>query len=143
VGQGAMDDGGCSVAAWEAVRLMTALGLKPKRTVRVVLWTNEENGGRGGRGYRDAHEAELGKHSVAMECDNGIFRPTGFRFTGSAGGLAAVQRAAAALERVGASHVIAGEGEADVSSLIQRGVPALGVDVDASRYFWYHHSAGD
>src|SRR6185312_9916451 len=50
VGQGAMDDGGCSVAAWEAVRLMKELGLKPKRTVRVVLWTNEENGGRGGRG---------------------------------------------------------------------------------------------
>src|SRR3954468_11750925 len=51
VGQGAMDDGGCSVAAWQAVKLMKQLGLKPKRTVRVVLWTNEENGGRGGRAY--------------------------------------------------------------------------------------------
>lgn len=56
VGQGAMDDGGGSVVAWEAVRLMRKLGLKPRRTVRVVLWTNEENGLRGGIGYRDAHE---------------------------------------------------------------------------------------
>ena len=53
VGQGAMDDGGGSVAAWEAVRLIKQLGLKPRRTIRVVLWTNEENGSRGALAYRD------------------------------------------------------------------------------------------
>jgi carboxypeptidase Q len=140
VGEGAMDDGGCSVAAWEAVRLMSKLGLKPKRTVRVVLWTNEENGGRGGRGYRDAHMAELPKHSVAMECDNGVFKPLGFRFQGSAAGLEFAKAVGAV---AGASHVVSGDGEADVGPILQRGVPGLALDVDDTKYFWYHHSSGD
>jgi carboxypeptidase Q len=143
VGQGAMDDGGCSVAAWEAVRLMKQLGLKPKRTVRVVLWTNEENGGRGGRAYRDAHESELSKHSVAMECDNGVFRPNGVRFQGTDAGLAFVTKIGALLERIGASHVERGDGEADVGPILQRGVPGLALDVDDTKYFWYHHTAAD
>lgn len=143
VGQGAMDDGGCSVAAWEAVRLMKQLGLKPKRTVRVVLWTNEENGGRGGRAYRDAHDGELAKHSVAMECDNGVFRPNGFRFQGSDAGLAMVTKVGALLQRIGASRVERGEGEADVGPILQRGVPGLALDVDDTKYFWYHHTAAD
>ena len=140
VGQGAMDDGGCSVAAWEAVRLMQQLGLKPKRTVRVVLWTNEENGGRGGRAYRDAHAAELEKHTVAMECDGGVFRPLGFRFQGSAGGLAFAKQVASL---AGVPRMEAGEGEADVGPILQRGVPGLALDVDATKYFWYHHTAAD
>lgn len=143
VGEGAMDDGGCSVAAWNAVLLMKQLGLRPKRTVRVVLWTNEENGGRGGRGYAAAHVADLTKHSAAMECDNGIFKPLGFRFQGSAAGLAIAKIAAAPLERIGSSRVEAGEGEADTGPLVEKGVPGLAVDVDPSRYFWYHHSWGD
>lgn len=143
VGEGAMDDGGCSVAAWEAVRLMQQLGLRPKRTVRVVMWTNEENGGRGGRAYRDAHAGELARHDVAMECDNGVFRPLGVRFQGSAAGLEFVKPVGALLERIGASRVVTGEGEADVGPILQRGVPGLALDVDDSRYFWYHHSWGD
>ena len=143
VGQGAMDDGGCSVAAWEAVRLMKQLGLRPKRTIRVVLWTNEENGGRGGRAYRDAHDAELTKHSVAMECDNGVFRPNGVRFQGSDAGLAQVAKIGALLQRIGASLVEKGEGEADVGPILQRGVPGLALDVDDTKYFWYHHTAAD
>ena len=78
-----------------------------------------------------------------MECDNGIFKPLGFRFQGSAAGLAAAQRAAGPLERIGASRVEAGEGEADTGPLIDKGVPGLALDVDPSRYFWYHHSWGD
>src|SRR3954465_2038732 len=73
VGQGAMDGGGGSVAAWEAVRLMKQLGLRPRRTVRVVLWTNEENGGKGAEGYRDAYADRLSKHVLAIESDNGVF----------------------------------------------------------------------
>jgi carboxypeptidase Q len=143
VGEGAMDDGGGSVAAWEAVRLMKELGLRPKRTVRVVLWTNEENGGRGGRGYRAAHANELSKHIAAMESDNGVFRPNGFRFVGSDSGLAVAQQIGALLGRIGAGKVWHGEGEADIGPLLQAGVPGFGLDVDGSRYFWYHHSAGD
>lgn len=143
VGQGAMDDGGCSVAAWEAVRLMKQLGLEPKRTVRVVLWTNEENGGRGGRAYRDAHLDEIEKHTAAMECDGGVFRPLGFKFQGSDAGLAHMQAIGALLERIGAGRVQRGDGEADVGPLIQRGVPGLGLDVEPSKYFWYHHTTAD
>ena len=143
VGQGAMDDGGCSVAAWQAVKLMKELGLKPKRTVRVVLWTNEENGGRGGRAYRDAHEGELTKHSVAMECDNGVFRPYGVRFQGTPAGMAFMKQLSAVLSRIGSDRVIDGEGEADVGPILQRGVPGLALDVDDTKYFWYHHSSGD
>jgi carboxypeptidase Q len=143
VGQGAMDDGAGSVAAWEAVRLMKVLGLRPRRTVRVVLWTNEENGGRGGRGYRDAHAAELTKHVAAMESDAGIFRPNGFRFVGSDSALAIAQQIGALLVRVGSTSVAHGGGEADIGPLIQAGVPGFGLDVDGSRYFWYHHSQGD
>lgn len=143
VGEGAMDDAGCSVAAWQAVKLMQQLGLRPKRTVRVVLWTNEENGGRGGRAYRDAHAAELARHSVAMECDNGVFRPFGVRYQGSSAGMAFVRQLAAVLDRIGASRVMEGEGEADVGPILQRGVPGLSLDVDDTKYFWYHHSAGD
>jgi carboxypeptidase Q len=143
VGQGAMDDGGCSVAAWEAVRLMKELGLRPRRTVRVVLWTNEEKGGRGGRAYRDAHETELAKHSVAMECDNGVFAPNGARFQGSDAGLAQVRNIGALLDRIHASRVEKGEGEADVGPILQRGVPGLALDVDDTKYFWYHHTAAD
>jgi carboxypeptidase Q len=143
VGQGAMDDGGCSVAAWQAVNLMKQLGLKPKRTVRVVLWTNEENGGRGGRAYHDAHQAELTKHSVAMECDNGVFRPYGVRFQGTPAGLAFVKQFGSVLDRIGAGRVVEGEGEADVGPILRRGVPGLALDVDDTKYFWYHHSSGD
>jgi carboxypeptidase Q len=143
VGQGAMDDGGGSVAAWEAVRLMKQLGLRPRRTVRVVLWTNEENGTRGGQAYRDAHRAELARHQVAMESDNGVFKPGGFRFQGSDAALAVVRQIASLLEPIGAGRVEKGEGEADVDPIIALGVPGLALDVDGTRYFWYHHSSGD
>jgi carboxypeptidase Q len=145
VGQGAMDDGGGSVAAWEAVRLIHDLGLRPRRTVRVVLWTNEENGGRGAQAYRDAHAAELAKHVLAIESDNGTFEPHGFRFSGTDPALGRARQVGTLLQRVGAT-VVAKETEspeADIAPLVERGVPGMGLDVDRSRYFWFHHSDGD
>ncbi len=82
-GMGATDDGGGCVVTWEALRLMKTLNLRPRRTVRVVLFVNEENGLRGGNGYRDAHTAELGNHILMLESDGGVFDPSGFGFTGS------------------------------------------------------------
>ncbi|HSU15136.1 M28 family metallopeptidase [Longimicrobium sp.] len=143
VGTGAMDDGGGSVAAWEAVRLMHRLGLRPRRTVRVVLWTNEENGTRGGQGYRDQHRGQLDRHMLAIESDNGVFRPNGFRFQGSDAALATLRQIARLLEPIGATKMDPGEGEADVGPMIALGVPGLGLDVDGTRYFWYHHSSAD
>ncbi|HYH83683.1 MAG TPA: M20/M25/M40 family metallo-hydrolase [Longimicrobium sp.] len=143
VGTGAMDDAGGSVAAWEAVRLMQRLGLRPRRTVRVVLWTNEENGLRGGTGYRDAHRAQLDKHVLAIESDNGVFRPNGFRFQGSDAALATMRQVARLLEPIGATKMDRGPADADVGPMIALGVPGLGLDVDGTKYFWYHHSNAD
>jgi carboxypeptidase Q len=145
VGQGAMDDGGGSVAAWEAVRLIHRLGVRPRRTVRVVLWTNEENGLRGALAYRDTHAAELGKHVLAIESDNGTFTPHGLRFSGSEAALAQVRQVGALLQPIGAARVTKEDEspEADIAPLVERGVPGIGLDVDRSRYFWFHHSEGD
>jgi carboxypeptidase Q len=143
VGQGAMDDGGGSVAAWEALRLIKQLGLKPKRTIRVVLWVNEEMGGRGGDAYRDAHKAELSKTKFALESDNGVFTPRGIRLTGPDSLLPVVKQLIAPLARLGVTEAIKGEPEADVTPLVEAGVPALALDIDPTRYFWYHHSDAD
>jgi carboxypeptidase Q len=143
VGQGAMDDAGGVVAAWEAVRLMKALGLRPRRTIRVVGWTNEENGTRGGRGYRETHAAEVDKHVFAMESDNGVFRPFGIAAVGTDSALAMLRRIAPLLARIGADSVSKGGGEADIGPLLAAGVPGAGLEVDGTRYFWYHHTAAD
>ena len=79
VGQGAMDDGGGAMTAWETARLMHKLGMRPRRTVRVVLWVNEENGTAGARGYEQRHKSEMPQHVLAIEdADRGTFRPLGF-----------------------------------------------------------------
>jgi carboxypeptidase Q len=143
VGTGAMDDAGGSVAAWEAVRLIKQLGIRPKRTVRVVLWTNEEIGLAGALAYRDAHRAEVDKHIAAMESDNGVFRPAGLFFAGTEEGKAIVRQISPLLRRIGADSVADGGPEADVSPLAALGVPTLAINTDPSKYFWYHHTEAD
>lgn len=143
VGQGAMDDAGGSVAAWEALRLIHKLGLRPRRTIRVVLWTNEENGLRGANAYRDAHLGEIDNHVLAIESDNGVFKPSGYYVAGSDAALETARQIASLLSSIGATDVQRGGPQADVSPLAERGVPAAAPIVDGSRYFWFHHSAGD
>ena len=143
VGQGAMDDGGGCVAAWEALRLIRELGLKPRRTIRVVFWTNEENGTRGGTGYLDAHRDRVDQHILALESDNGAFRPRGFGFTGSDKALAIITEIGSLLEPIGADSVSRGGGGADIGPLMEQGVPGMSPRVDGERYFWYHHSHAD
>lgn len=143
VGQGAMDDAGGSVAAWEAVRLMHELGMRPRRTVRVVLWTNEENGLRGANAYRDQHRAELENHVLAVESDAGVFKPLGFGFTGGDAAFAIVQQIGSLLNRIDAGEIRRGGGGADIGPIMALGVPGAGLNVDGARYFWYHHSDAD
>ena len=143
VGSGAMDDGGGVVVAWEALRLMKELGLRPRRTIRVVGWTNEENGLRGGLAYRDAHAAELDKHVVAIESDGGVFRPVGFGFTGSDAARAILREVVALLKPIGADSLLPAGGGADIGPIMQRGVPGMSHVVDGTRYFWYHHTEAD
>ncbi|SHK48553.1 M28 family metallopeptidase [Rhodothermus profundi] len=143
VGQGAMDDAGGCVAAWEAVRLLKRLGLRPRRTIRVVLWTNEENGLRGALAYRNRYRNELDRHVLAIESDAGVFRPEGFGFTGTPEALAIVRRIARLLQPIGADRIWEGGGGADIAPLMREGVPGMGLRVDGTRYFWYHHTDAD
>jgi len=143
VGQGAMDDGGGVVAAWEALRVLQRLGLRPRRTIRVVGWTNEENGSRGGIAYRDAHRDALDRHVLAIESDAGVFAPHGFGFTGSDSALAIVQQVGALLEGIGSGRITRGGGGSDIGPIMREGVPGMGLDVDETRYFWYHHTDAD
>ncbi len=143
VGQGAMDDAGGVVAAWEAVRLMKELGLRPRRTVRVVAWTNEENGLGGGRAYLETHRDEVDDHVLAIESDAGVFKPEGFGFSGSDEAYAVVREIGRLLERIEAGTVSRGGGGADISPLMRQGVPGMGLSVDGSKYFWYHHTDAD
>jgi len=144
VGTGATDDGGGCIASWEAVRLMKKLGLRPRRTVRVVLFTNEENGLRGGLGYRDQHQAELGSHVLMIETDGGVFRPRGFGFSGSDAARATVKDIATLLVGVGATSIGPSGGGADIGPSVQAAtIPAMSLDVDGSLYFTIHHTPAD
>jgi carboxypeptidase Q len=143
VGRGAMDDGGGVVVAWEAVKLLQRLGLKPRRTIRVVGWTNEENGGRGGQGYRDAHRADIDKHVLAIESDGGVFKPQGFGFGGSDAAFDVVKQIGTLLDRIESGSIVKGGGGADIAPIMALGVPGLGLNVDGTKYFWYHHTEAD
>ena len=143
VGQGAMDDGGGCLAAWEAARLMLKLGLRPRRTVRVVLWTNEENGIRGAIQYAKRHEAALAKHTLAIESDAGVFRPTGFGFLGSGRGMEIIRGVGKLLDPIGSGNIAKGCRGADVLKLVRGGVPVMHLEVDRKKYFWFHHTDAD
>lgn len=143
VGRGAMDDAGGVVVAWEAIRLLKELGLRPRRTIRVVGWVNEENGGRGGSGYRDRYRSDAAKHVLAIESDGGVFKPEGFGFTGSDSAMTIVKEIATLLEPLGSGTITKGGGGADIGPMMQLGVPGMGLNVDGTRYFWYHHTDAD
>ncbi|MTI88274.1 MAG: M20/M25/M40 family metallo-hydrolase [Balneolaceae bacterium] len=146
VGQGVMDDGGGCIAAWEAIRLMKELGLKPKRTIRVVLWTNEENGLAGANEYHrwvKEEEGSLENHVLAMESDSGVFDPLGFGFSGSDEAYSILSSIGALLKPIESGEVTKGGGGADIGPLMRDGVPGMGLRVDGSKYFWYHHTGAD
>ncbi len=144
VGQGALDDGAGCVAAWEALRLLKELGLTPRRTIRLVLWTNEEFGLAGAKAYRDTHKAELPRHIAGIETDNGTFDPAGFGFTGSERGGDVIRGVLAFLgESMDAGRFTLGGADADLTPLIEEGVPALGLRLKPNNYMWFHHTDAD
>jgi carboxypeptidase Q len=145
VGQGAHDDAGGCIIAWEAVRLLKELGLRPRRTIRVVLYTNEENGLRGGNAYRDAHRGELSKHILAIESDSGVYRPQGLGLAATAPpqARANLQEIAKLLAGIDADRIAANGGGADIGPIMREGVVGASFNVDSSRYFDIHHTHAD
>jgi hypothetical protein len=133
---------GCAQAI-ECARLWKALALRPRRTLRVVLFMNEENGLRGGLAYRDAHKSELGGHVLAIETDRGGFVPRGFTHSGGPATLAALEPLRLELARAGAGELRPGTGGADIGPLGSEGVLLMELLPDPQRYFDYHHCERD
>jgi carboxypeptidase Q len=144
VGAGASDDGVGCITTWEALRLMKRLGLRPRRTVRLVLWTNEENGLRGAAAYAEQHASEAVNHVLALEADSGVFTPAVLGFSGSAAARAIISQVVSLLAPLEFPEVTSGGGGADIGPIAQAGnVPTMAYLGDASRYFVIHHSAAD
>lgn len=148
VGQGAHDDGAGVVHAMEALTLLRRLDLRPRRTVRVVLWTNEENGGGGAAAYAQAHAADLPRHVAAIESDTGGFLPLGFGVElkdpiAQAKASKALRALLGSMRPLKLGKVIDGASGADVGPLVEAGVPGMMLLVDDSKYFDYHHSEAD
>jgi carboxypeptidase Q len=165
VGEGAQDDGAGIMATLEAAALIQKLGLKPKRTIRVAFWANEENGGRGGQAYVRWAGDTIKNHVAAIEMDEGAETPLGIGYGPDAtprrpvpGGPAAPERKTTAeeqasvklcgqiaslLTRIKADHVNQGGGGSDVEPLGALGVPMLSPTTTAAHYFDWHHTQAD
>ncbi len=146
IGQGAMDDAGGVAVTWEALRLIHEMDLQPRRTIRLVLWTNEENGVMGGRAYRDkvVENGEIDDHILAIESDFGTFEPIGYGFGGSEEAREMLRPIAGLMEPIGATYLDDQPlGTVDLGPLQNEGVPIMGLHTDTERYFWYHHSEKD
>ncbi len=141
LGTGAIDNGSGVAMVMETMRLIKTLGLEPSRTIRCVLFMNEENGLRGGRAYAKAHASET--HVAALESDAGVAAPLGFSTT-MKDVTAFAARVSPVLQRVGATQFESVENTgADTSPLIEAGVRGFGLMPDGRRYFDYHHSPAD
>ncbi len=141
VGQGAQDDGTGIVTCMQAAAIIQRLGLKPRRTIRVVLFTNEENGGAGGEAYRRWAGDAVSKHVAAIEMDGGGEKPAGF-------GVSSKLTAQAAdighlLDRIGAGTMTTGGGGADIGPIVNAGVPGLALRTVGTHYFDWHHTQSD
>ena len=144
LGTGAIDDGAGVAVSMETLRILKKLKVRPQRTIRAVLFMNEENGNRGGKAYADAHQNELTRHVAAIESDGGAGSPLGFGLTAGDGALARVAALAQALRSVGsAQDVKAGGGGVDIGPMRLAGVPLLSLRQDMTYYFDYHHTAAD
>jgi Zn-dependent M28 family amino/carboxypeptidase len=162
VGRGAQDDGSGIMASLQAVAIIKKLGLQPRRTIRVVFWVNEENGGRGGQAYRAWLGDKLSNHVAAIEMDGGAEAPRGFGYgAGGEGGgrrggsppaeasaaeqasMATLQQIGKLLDRIGAGQITRGGGGSDIAPLTRDGVPSLGLTTVGEHYFDWHHTEAD
>jgi carboxypeptidase Q len=145
LGTGAIDDGAGVVIAMETAELLQRLHLRPKRTIRVIAWMDEETGGSGSKAYTKNHSAEFAKYVAAIESDAGAAHPLGFDAKVSHGAAEMLEPVMDVLQSIGANALqeTSYPPGADISDMSEQGVPALGVLQDGRTYFNYHHTAAD
>ncbi len=141
--EGAQDDGAGCVQSIEVLRALQALGIKPKRTIRVVMFMNEENGLRGGTKYADLAKQNNEKHIAAIESDNGGFTPRGFGMVGTDAQIAKITAFKNLLAPYDLRDIARGEGGADIGPLGDQGTLLIGFLPDSQRYFDFHHAKTD
>lgn len=148
VGQGAHDDGAGCVTMMQAIKVLKDLGLQPRRTIRVVLFTNEENGVRGAKAYAADHAAEMANTVLAVESDGGGFSPRGFSVASKPEikdrVIRRLQDIASLLRPIDAARITpADHAGTDIEPMIASGVPALNLDSNNRTYFDIHHTEAD
>lgn len=145
LGTGAIDDGAGVVVAMETAELVQRLHLRPKRTLRVIAWMNEEQGATGRDVYAKEYAAEIANHVGAIESDLGAEHPLGFKAKISAASAKQLSPVQEALRPIGANliEVATGAPGTDIEPLANQGVPAFGIWQNGVTYFNYHHSAAD
>ena len=145
LGRGAIDDGAGVVISMATAEVLQRLHIRPRRTLRVIAWMDEENGGGGHDAYAKSHAAEIVNHVAAIESDAGAGHPLGFSAKMSPAAVTALRPVMEVLQPVGATvlrptNVSPGS---DIEPLVEAGVPGLGVIQDGRKYFDYHHTAAD
>ena len=145
LGTGAIDDGAGVVVAMEAAEILQKLHLHPKRTLRVIAWMDEENGGAGSQTYTKDHSAEFANHVATIESDAGAAHPLGFDVKMTPHAAELLRPVLDVLQSFGANVVMPSSYPpgADIAAMSEAGVPALGILQDGRTYFNYHHSAAD
>jgi Zn-dependent M28 family amino/carboxypeptidase len=145
LGTGANDDASGVTSAMEVIHTLKELDFRPKRTIRVIAWMNEENGQRGARAYDDAHKVDIEKHFAAYEDDSGSGRPFGIRASVGTQYVKMFTPLQQALLPIGAGVFQREDalGTGDLSGLERAGVPSFEPLIDSSDYFNYHHTPAD
>jgi Zn-dependent M28 family amino/carboxypeptidase len=145
LGTGAIDDAAGVAVAMEAAELLQKLHLRPRRTLRVIAWMDEETGGSGSQAYTKAHTGDFPHHVAALESDSGAAHPLGFDTKISTQAAELLQPVLAVLQSIGSNALqpSAYPPGADIAAMSQAGVPAFGVLQDNRTYFNYHHTAAD
>jgi carboxypeptidase Q len=144
LGTGAIDDGAGVAVSMEAANLVQKLHLRPKRTLRVIAWMNEENGLAGGKAYAKNHEKEIANHFAVMETDGGAGHPLGINYATKPEAKSFFEPIARILQSSGAGILnLAEHPGADISPLTKLGVPGFSPIQDNRTYFNYHHTAAD
>lgn len=144
LGTGAIDDAAGVAVAMQAAQLVKQLRLRPRRTIRVIAWMNEENGLVGGRTYAQDYASEIPNHYAAIESDRGAGHPLGFEVVAKPDALPLLTPISNVLRSSGAGlSRLVDDSEADISPLSAAGVPAFGLWQDTRTYFNYHHTAAD